>query len=94
MTENIQAFLRDMGQVVTFGATTTYGLIDDIEELLQDNETGARSVAEIYKVTIETGSLLGLAVGSTLSIGGKSYIVRERYRTQDGKLTELYCRDA
>ena len=94
MTENIQAFLRDMGQVVTFGFATTYGLIDDVEELVQDNESGARSVVEVYRVTIETGSLIGLAVGSAITIGGRNLIVRERYRTQDGKLTELYCRDA
>ena len=93
-TESLTPFFADMGVTVTFGSYSTIGLVDDVEELMLLNESGASSVQRTVTVTVPTGALVGVAVGSTIVAGGTSYVVRERLKQQDGAVTALLCRAA
>jgi chemotaxis protein CheY-P-specific phosphatase CheC len=74
-------YMRIFGNTtVALGVESTLGIVDDIEELAQINDAGASTVLEQLTVTIVTGSL-------------RTVEVRERYRTQDGHITQLVCRE-
>jgi hypothetical protein len=104
MFDDPHLYMRMFGNTtVTLGAASVLGIVDDIEELAQINDAGASAVIEQLTVTIVTGSLAGLEVGSVLTLTGlpgsivpdlgRTVEVRERYRTQDGHITQLVCRE-
>ncbi len=97
-------YMRVFGNAtVTLGANSTLGIVDDTEELVQINDAGASAVAEQLVVALVTAALPGLEVGSVLTLTGlpgsivpelgRQVEVRERYRTQDGHITTLVCRE-
>jgi hypothetical protein len=92
--ESLSAFFADMGVPVSFDGVTVRGLVDDIEELQQTNESGMSSVVARFRVTVPTAAFEDLRVGALIEVDGRELEVRERYRTQDGAITELYCTDA
>lgn len=91
MTEDLTPFFADLGVAVNFDGVTVNGLLDDVEELVQQNDAGASSVLNRIRVTIPTAAFEDLKVGSVIEVDGRELEVRERYRTQDGAITELYC---
>ena len=76
-------------KVITLGAYTTNGFVDSAEELVleQDNRGGVIVNAQI--VTIKTGVLVGLAIGSIITVDGVSKTVRQRLKIDDGALTTV-----
>lgn len=93
MTEDLAPFFAELGKPVSFDGITVNGLVDDVEELVQTNDAGATSVVNRLRVTVPTAAFEELRVGSSIEVDGRELVVRERYRTQDGAITELYCAD-
>lgn len=105
ITDDPSLYLRVFGNATAvLGAGSTLAIVDDVEELVQINDSGASSVVEQLTVTIVTDSLPGLAVGSVLTltglsaasivpIAGRQVEVRERIRVQDGHMTTMLCRE-
>lgn len=91
MNEDLNVFFADMGVPVSFDGVTVRGLLDDVEELVQQNDAGATSVVNRIRVTVPTAAFADLQVGAAIEVDGRELQVRERYRTQDGAVTELYC---
>jgi hypothetical protein len=89
--EPLNVFFDALGTPVSFDGVTVQGLVDDIEELVQTNDAGATSVVNRIRVTVPTAAFEDLRVGSMIEVDGRELEVRERYRTQDGAVTELYC---
>lgn len=85
---DITAMLDELGVSVTLGANETKGLVDYADELLLESDVSA-SIGRMLAVTIKTGSLPGLAVGSTLTVDGSAYKAREVLRIGDGALTRV-----
>jgi len=77
---------RDFGVAVVKGAEQTTGILDDGEGLVVAGFAPGMTGRELG-LTLRTGALTGLAVGSALTVGGTAYVVRERLTLDDGKLT-------
>lgn len=90
----IPALLRDFGVDVTLGASTVRGVVDQTDEGTLQGSGPAAMIEESIVVTVQTGSLPGLAVGSSITVGGDAYVVRDRRKIGDGALTALYCEAA
>lgn len=87
---DIPYLFADMGVTVVMGAYSTKGFIDTADELV--TEGGAPgAIGKMIAVTIKTGSLSGLAVGSIITVDGTYYTVRERLQIDDGTLTRILC---
>jgi len=84
----ILADLKILGEAVdvVLGGTTTQGVLRLNYELLGFE---GQQVERVPAVTIKTGSLPGLAIGSTLTVGGVSYTARDVWPGDDGGLTDV-----
>lgn len=85
---DIKAVLDELGVSVILSANETKGLIDYADELVLETDVTA-SVGRMIAVTIKTGSLPGLAVGSAITVDGSPYKAREVLRLGDGALTRI-----
>jgi hypothetical protein len=85
---DITAMLDELGVSVTLGTNETKGLVDYADELVLETDVTA-SVGRMIAVTIKTGSLPGLAIGSALTVDGSPYKAREVLRIGDGALTRV-----
>lgn len=85
----ILADLKVQGEAVdvVLGGTTVQGILRREYELLS-HDVG-QQVERVPAVTIKTGSLPGLAIGSALTVGGTSYAVRDFWPGDDGGLTDV-----
>ena len=63
-------------QVVTLGSSTTYGVLNDEQQVVNDG-TGEEVLAHSREVFVTANSLT-VSDGATITIGGTSYTVRGR----------------
>jgi hypothetical protein len=85
---DITAMLDELGVSVILGTNETKGVVDYADELVLETDVTA-SVGRMIAVTIKTGSLPGLAIGSALTVDGGNYKAREVLRIGDGALTRV-----
>lgn len=80
--------LKALGEAVdvVLGGTTVQGILRRSQELLIGAEQ--EQVERVPVVTIKAG-LAGLAVGSALTVGGVSYLVRDVVAADDGGLVDV-----
>ncbi len=78
---------------VTFGAASTYGIMDVASADAFDRGPGAVK-AKLRTILVETDSLDGLREGSTITVNGTSYEVLEINLVDEGALQRLDLRDA
>ena len=83
---DLPALFRDFGVAVVMGAQQTDGILDDGEGLVAPGYAPGMTGRDLA-LTLRTGALSGLSVGSALTVGGTAYVVRERLTLDDGKLT-------
>ena len=84
------AMLKATGGVeIRFGNATTYGHVDTDDTMLFAEQMGVQGAR--VRVTIAQGSLEGVARGSTITVAGTQYVVREPpQRVDDGGLQYLW----
>jgi hypothetical protein len=85
---DITAMLDELGVSVILSANETKGFVDYADELVLETDVTA-SVGRMIAVTVKTGSLPGLAIGSALIVDGSAYKAREVLRIGDGALTRI-----
>jgi hypothetical protein len=74
--------------VVSFGSTTTRGLFDEVDVVVQDGEGAEREVDERSVVLARADADL-LAQYQAITIDGGSYQVRRRLKMEDGRLVRV-----
>jgi len=87
-TAALLADLKTLGEAVdvVLGGTTTQGVVRRNQDILgQDGHL----IERVDLVTIKAGSLPGLAVTSTLTVGGVTRTVRDLPQGDDGGLTDV-----
>lgn len=84
---DIDTMLADFGELMSFGVFTGKCLVDIADQDMVPTFTAA--LGEVRIVTVRTSAFPGIAVGSTVSIGGISYQVKDRKRIADGRLTMI-----
>src|SRR5574343_506835 len=90
LDDDINTMLSGLdSKTITFGSYTTVGYVDSREEVVlqQDGRGGANS--SIQEILIKTGELVGLKIGSTITVDGVSKTVRDRLKIDDGMLTKV-----
>src|SRR5712664_673843 len=86
---DIPALMKDMGIAVTVGGVGGIGLLDEADQILVQDVNRGEVVATATTLTIQTSAFPTAKIGDTVSVGGKSFTVRERLRESDGGLTKL-----
>lgn len=91
-TAELDANLADLGEPMQFGALTIYGIVEDTDEAaLAANEI--ESIGHVRMVTIRTGAVPGLAIGTPVTLRGMACKVLRSLRIDDGALTKLVLVD-
>lgn len=85
-SENLDAFFSDFGVLVTAGSASTRAIFDMPAELI----AGGMVLTTDYTITYKTAALPSLANGSSITVDGGSYRVREVRLKDDGKISEAY----
>jgi len=86
---DIPALMKDMGIAVTVGGMAGIGLLDEADQLLVQDQNRGEVVATATTLTIQTSAFPNVKINDAVSVGGKSFTVRERLRESDGGLTKL-----
>lgn len=81
--------LQDCGTACSCGGVATYGVVDSADEVVLERGGVGGSVSKMIHLTIRSAAWPTVAVGSTVTISGTSYTVRERLAMDDGELTRL-----
>lgn len=84
---DIDVQLADFGKLMAFGAFSGKCLVDLADQDMLPTITTA--IGETRVGTIRTTAFPGIVVGSSVSVDGKTYTVRDRKRMADGLLTML-----
>ena len=72
----------------------TLGLVDIAdEELIRDVQVGAVFTGKVTSVVVKTGTLPGVAEGSSITVDGTAMLVVAARQIDDGALTRLFCRE-
>lgn len=84
------AMLRDVGDVVVYNGTSTYGLVESVNALEPTDGGGVMQVRK-KSILIATGELDDLIVGGRVQSGGVTYRIDEIDPDEDNELlTRLY----
>jgi len=75
---------------VSVMGVTTKGTLDR-DTIDASTGLGGTVLATEIRVTIESGSLPGLAIGVALGVDGQTYTVRDIDATDDGGVTVVRC---
>ena len=86
---DIPALLADMGIPVTVGGVSGTGLLDEADELLVQDQVRGQVVVLATTLTVQTSAFPAAAIGQSVTIGAKTFTIRERLRIGDGALTKL-----
>ena len=93
LTTDLAFILADAGQTVTFGLLSTDGFVRLADQVVLEQFGMGGQIARTVYVTIRTGSLSGLAQGSTIATGGKSYKVSTPLLMDDGATTRFLAKE-
>lgn len=84
------AFLTDFAVPVVLGLATTRGILDQETAAELDGIARAADVEQL-SVLVKTGVLTSLGIGSSLTVDGVAYVVRDvRREPPDGALTRIW----
>lgn len=92
MIEDLSVFFSDFAVPIKWGSVEGSALVNLNDEAVLEELGRGSQVGELVSVLIRTDEFDGLAIGDAVTIDGKAYSVRERVRSQDGKVTRLLCR--
>jgi hypothetical protein len=79
-------FLRDFGLPIQFGSARAKGILDMPTEIV----AGGMVLTTDYSLTYRTSDLPGLEYGSTVTVDGLQYTVREVRLQDDGVFSIAY----
>jgi len=82
--------LRGSGHLIALGGASTWALLDQTGAGVLPG-AGSKVGALRIVLTIETGTLAGLAQGAILTVASYQYRVRESRAIEDGLLTRIFC---
>jgi len=85
ITEDPTIFLADFGVTVTSGAVSGMGILDMPGEAILDGMV----ISTDYRVRCLASLFGGLAWGSSITVGGTAYTVREVRLVDDGVFCEI-----
>jgi len=85
LTEDLTIFLADFGVSCTAGDTTANGILDMPSQVL----AGDMILSTDYTLTARAADFGTLVRGSSITVDGNTYTVRETRLIDDGKMVEI-----
>lgn len=86
---DIPFLMADMGIPITVGGVPGIGLLDEADQIFVQDANRGEVVATATTLTIQTSAFPTCRIGDAVTVGGKTFSVRERLRESDGGLTKL-----
>lgn len=89
LLEHPAVFFADFGVPCSAGGTSFTALLDKPDESL--NMSGLSMLSTMYVLTVQTADMLaaGIASGSSVTVAGQAYTVRDAMSIDDGALYHL-----
>lgn len=89
ITENLAAFLQDFGVACTCGTTSFTGLLDMPTDSL--NMGGTNVLSDMFVLLVQTSDVhaAGIQTGSSVTVNGTAYVVRDALLQDDGAFSIL-----
>lgn len=91
---DVPALLQELGVDVTVGAATVKGLVDRADGQLLAENGMAGLVGRAVVVTVQTGSLPGVAEEGAITVDGAALKVRSVRVIEDGEITQVLCAES
>jgi hypothetical protein len=85
ITEDLDIFLADFGASCTAGAVTANGILDMPSQILSDGMV----LSTDYTLTARASNFGTLIRGSSITVDGAAYTVRETMLIDDGKFVQI-----
>ena len=85
ITEDLDIFLADFGVSCTAGAVTSNGILDIPSQILSDGMV----LSTDYTLTARASNFGTLIRGSSITVDGVAYTVRETMLIDDGKFVQI-----
>lgn len=87
--ENPDIFLKEFGVPCVFAARTFQGIFDKPDEMM--NMAGVNVLSTMYVCIVKTSDVVASVIksGTTGTVGGVSYAVRDVLMLDDGTFTQL-----
>jgi hypothetical protein len=85
ITEDLDIFLADFGVSCTAGAVTANGILDMPSQILSDGMV----LSTDYTLTTRASNFGTLIRGSSITVDGAAYTVRETMLIDDGKFVQI-----
>lgn len=85
ITEDLDIFLADFGVSCTAGAVTANGILDMPSQILSDGMV----LSTDYTLTARASNFGTLIRGSSITVDGVAYTVRETMLIDDGKFVQI-----
>jgi hypothetical protein len=85
ITEDLDIFLADFGVSCTAGAVTANGILDMPSQILSDGMV----LSTDYTLTARASNFGTLIRGSSITVDGTAYTVRETMLIDDGKFVQI-----
>lgn len=89
LAENLDVFLRDFGVTCVFAGHTFLGIFDRPDDIM--NMGGVNVSSTMYLVTVKSSDVAAAVIksGSTGTVNGISYVVRDVLMLDDGTFSNL-----
>jgi len=85
LTEDLDIFLEDFGVTCTSGATTAQGILDMPSQVISDGMV----LTTDFTLTARATAFGALVRGSSITVDGLTYTVRETMLIDDGNFVQL-----
>ena len=91
--ENTGVFLRDFGVPCTCGAYAFTGVLNAPDDTM--NMGGVNLMSTMYELTLTAADVAGAAIssGSSITVNGKAFVVRDVIALDDGVFNNLTLSD-
>lgn len=89
LTDTPDVYLKDFGVACVFGGNSFLGIFDTPDQTF--NQAGINVVSRAYTLLVKTSDAVAAAIanGSSGTVAGTTYVVRDVLRVDDGLFTQL-----
>lgn len=88
---DIPSLMTDFGVPVVAGAIQGRGIVDYTDDLALQSGNVAGVRGKTIVVTVQTSAFPNVQIGSSVTVDGTAYTLRDRAQQGDGATTQWWC---
>lgn len=89
LTENLALFFADFGVPCSVGATNFTGILDMPDDTWSAAGVNVQGTGYLLQARTSDIALAAISSGTTVTVGGRAYVVRDVMLIDDGAVTHL-----